>query len=476
MTKKLLLAAAALGALAFAGAGQAADITAASISGVPLTKPADAKIVPFAIATEANLVAADMISTRGTTSLTFGMDSPVAISANGSLPFAVTFTLSGPATFDDTVPFAYGDLLGGGSAPGSGVVVMSGDKKSVSFYVEFGGVAPVNVNSLTLNNVALKVTGQEDVSIAAKADVTVAGHTQKVTGVDATPVVTFKTALNGFDADVAEATAMLDDFKEFDTGLSVTGDSLGFSVATGLHKNLVATDLDADPLVTRRTLVLGDIFSGATAKVTGPQVKDLSAALGAAAATDVTSNSANFALSAAELASAQLRLTQTAVLANQVVIEAGTYKAEVKPTFATGFTGNADKTLTLITVGLDGTNFYAPWFALNNTSNGQGANSTLRLANNGSSTIGPVVISLKASNGSAATGTHTIPSIEAGKFVSVTGATLKAAFGTDAANGDLMITVQSQADGLSAKVRTTQYPSGQIYENSLGANSAALTN
>lgn len=474
MTKKLLLAAAALGALAFAGAGQAADITAGSISGVTLIKPVDAKIVPFAIATEADLVAANMVSTRGTTGLTFGMDSPVAISANGSLPFAVTFTLSGPATFDDTVPFAYGDLLGGGVAPGSGVVVMSGDKKSVSFYVEFGGSSPVNVNSLTLNNVALKVTGQEDVSIAATASVTVAGHTQKVTGVDATPVVTFKSALKGFDADVTEATAMLDDFKEFGTGLIATGDTLGFSVATGLHKNMVAAEI----VPGRKTLELGDIFSGATAKVTGPQVKALSATLGAAAATDVTSNSASFALTAAELNSAQLRLTQTNVPADQVVIEAGTYKAEIKPTFATGFTGNADKTLSLITVGLDGTNFYAPWFALNNVTNGQGANSTLRLANNGSSNIGPVVISLKARTaGSAASGgTHTIPLIEAGKFVSVTGATLKAAFGTDAANGDLMITVQSQADGLSAKVRTTQYPGGQIYENSLGANSADLMN
>jgi len=146
------------------------------------------------------------------------------------------------------------------------------------------------------------------------------------------------------------------------------------------------------------------------------------------------------------------------------------YSVELTPEFKPGFTGSAAQTLTLVNIGLDGTNFYAPWFALNNAA----ANSTLRLANNGSTAIGPVIVSLKASNGSAATGTHTIPSIAPGKFVSVTGATLKAAFGTDAANGDLMITVQSRADGLSAKVRTTQ-STGQVYENSLGANSDVLT-
>ena len=240
--------------------------------------------------------------------------------------------------------------------------------------------------------------------------------------------------------------------------------AIGLTANEGIRQDLSgAAELDVD-----------DVLSGAEATVTGPQVKALGVTLAGNTADPVTLTDTVgvYTLDAADLMATTSAgsLILSNVGPNAVAVEQGSYKVDLVPEFESGFSGSVDQTLTLVTIGLDGTNFYAPWFALGNS----GANSTLRLANNGSTAIGPVVISLKASNGSAATGTYTIPSIDVGKFVSVTGSALKTAFGTDAANGDLMITVQSQANGLSAKVRTTQ-STGQIYENSLGANSDVLT-
>ena len=131
----------------------------------------------------------------------------------------------------------------------------------------------------------------------------------------------------------------------------------------------------------------------------------------------------------------------------------------------------------LAPVTRDGTSFVAPWIALGAAS----ANSTIRLANNGSSDTGPIQMMLTSSNGGAATtSTVTISAaqlvagsltasggIPAGGVVSISGAALKTAFGTDAANGDLEVTIEAQPQFISGKVRVTQ-ASGQIFESSLG--------
>ena len=57
--------------------------------------------------------------------------------------------------------------------------------------------------------------------------------------------------------------------------------------------------------------------------------------------------------------------------------------------------------------------------------------------------------------------------IAAGGTVFLSGAALKAAFGTDAANGDLEISIEAQPQFISGKVRVTQ-ATGQIFETSLG--------
>lgn len=462
MTKNILLAAAAVGAMAFAGAATAGSITGGAISGVNITSGAGAtlKVVPYTVATEADMAAAGISTTTNGVNVVVGLDSPVNLAAGAKVPFAVTYTLTGPATFEGTLTQA--NLVApNGATAATGLVVMSADKKSVTFHIEFqGGAGGSNVDALTLSGATLKVTGEQDVSIASEARVTVAGFTQTVGTQAAAKIIAFKPVLASFKATNYAVTAMLPNFKTFGAqGANATG---GVATAGTVTSNRLGLDVNADVygnLTGGAPLTLANVIASATATVKGPQVKSLQAALGTADGT-AANTEAKFTLTAAQLTSGQLVLAQPATA---VAADAGSYTAEIKPVFASGFSGNADATLNLVTIGLDGTNFFAPWFALDNGT----ANSTLRLANNGSSAVGPIVISLKANNGAAApTGTYTIPSIAPGTFASVRGDQLKTAFGTTAGNGDLMITIQSQANSVSAKIRTSQ-STGQIFENSL---------
>ncbi|MFI8683783.1 hypothetical protein ACIGFJ_15615 [Brevundimonas diminuta] len=475
MTKKLLLTAAAIGAMAFAGAANAGTITAGNISGTPIAVDSTTKAVtPYAVALEADLAAAGISTTPATTNLTVSLDSPVQIAAGAAVPFAVTYTLTGPATFEGT--FAYGNLVAGSATASSGLVVMAADKKSVTFFIEFTGAAGAgsNVTALQLNNITLKVTGEQDVSIASEAKVTVAGFTQTVGIQNATKIVQFKNALKPSAAGTYGVLADLPDFKKFEAKAAVvpalanatvgvaTSNPILLTVNAGVRKDLSGGS----------ALTVADILNGATATVTGPQVKALGVTLAGVspAAATLTETSGVYTLTDAHLIDATVggSLVLTAPTP-AVVIDQGSYKVELKPAFESGFSGSADQVLTPLSVGLDGTNFYAPWFALDNGA----ANSTLRLANNGSAAVGPVIITLKANNGAAApTGTFTVPTIAPGSFVSVRGDQLKTAFGTTAANGDLQVTIQSDSANVSAKVRTTQ-STGQVYENSLGANPPA---
>ena len=454
MTKKLLLSAAAVAAMAFAGAAGAAEITAGKISNVDLTFNDDDIAVPYAIANETKIVAANLKTNTANTNLVIGMDSPVTIAEGATVPFAVEFKLQGDAKF--TAAPAYGTLKANNITPSSGVVVLGDQGKTLAYYVEYTGPAGgASIESLDLTALGITINSRSDVTISAVAKVTVAGFTQTVTEVNPTKIVTFKDALKPITLAVANATAELTDYTEFTTGTTASSNDLLLAV----NSNVYADALGGT------ALTVANILDGVNAVVTGPQVELLGVTVsGVAADPDtLTATSGEY-----ELAVTDFAANKKVVLNNGdgEVIEAGTYNIALSPVFDELFTGSADVTLAAIKVSLEGTNFYAPWFALGNT----GANSTLRLANNGSAPVGPVIISLKANNGSAApTGTHTIASIPAGGFVSVTGTTLKSAFGTDAANGDLQVTIQANVANVSAKVRTTQ-SNGQIFENSVGAH------
>lgn len=173
----------------------------------------------------------------------------------------------------------------------------------------------------------------------------------------------------------------------------------------------------------------------------------------------------------------------TAGIAADGVIPASTFNLVAAVDLVDGLTDfSASGALAPIT--RDGTSFKAPWIALGATS----ANSTIRLANNGSTDTGPIQMTLTSTNGGAAT-TKTVTisaaqvaagslsasgGIPAGGTVSISGAALKTAFGTTAANGDVEVTIEAQPQFISGKVRVTQ-ASGQIFETSLGNLSGGVS-
>lgn len=483
MTKKLLLTAAALGAMAFAGAANAGVVTDAKLSNVAVVSTIGGvtTLTPYTIANEATLSA-----TTGTTSantadsyVTTTLSSGVSLGGGSSVTLIISYALTGPATF---ATVSYDDVtavLSDASTPlpTSGVATLSADKKSVQYIVTYDVVTGETIDGFKLSNLDVKVTGKSDVSISSNVKLVVGATQTELDSTEATKIVQFKDALKGYAAIADTVVADLPDFLNFEdktasasapAGVAsnvATSDVLGLALNTGtFRKGLAVADAAA--------LTIGAIVKEAVVTVSGPQVETLDAKFaGLTAEPGATETSAAFKVATANvglLTSGALVLTAP----GDEVIEAGAYKASVKLTPNTGYGALAETSVTLLNVALDGTNFVAPWFALDNGT----ANSTLRLANNGSAPVGPVTVTLKANNGSAApTGVYTIPAIPANSFVSVRGDQLKTAFGTNAANGDLLITIQSDTANVSAKVRTTQ-STGQIYENSLGAGSQTLVN
>jgi hypothetical protein len=128
----------------------------------------------------------------------------------------------------------------------------------------------------------------------------------------------------------------------------------------------------------------------------------------------------------------------------------------------------------LETVGLQGTNFVAPWVQSSNTA---GYNSVLRISNSGSAT-GPVTLSLTSPAGTASATTCSsaqlakLANVPANGELSINSADLTTCFGPFA-RGDVRVTVQAQSTNLSAKLRIVN-PGNVVTEQSLGAISQGV--
>ncbi len=468
MTKNLLLSAAALGVLAFAGSAAAGQITSASISNQPLAVAADGTVTPYAVASEVVFPSGGLSVDAATTSVTTELTSNVSLGGGSSLTLIVSYDLTGNAQFG-SINFAdleaYDDTAT--LVPiSSGAASLSNGGKTATFIVSYNLATATEIESFTLDNIDLDVLGTGDVSIASSVRMVVGATETTLDTTSAQKLVTFKSAFVAPTAQAGTAVAALPSFVNFEvkgvpgaafyaTPTNVFSEALNLTLATGVFSNLQAGALSLDAMI-----------DTATVTVTGKQVQAFDAEFGNIVVDADGEIELEGATELALLTSGRLDLQADGT----TPIEAGTYRVQVEFKPETGFQNLPTYDIALANIELAGTNFIAPWFALNNGT----ANSTLRLANNGSTTLGPVVISLKANNGSAApTGTYTIEEIEGGKFVSVTGTVLKNAFGTNAANGDLLVTIHSDDADVSAKVRTTQ-STGQIYENSLGRSSQTL--
>lgn len=477
MTKKLLLAAGAVAALAFAGAANAGSISqSSSINGVNLANTATTPaFAPLTIASEAvdPTTAAPKATADSSVVIVNSLATPASVSANATNVYEVVFTPAGgafsgasniqaTATAGGTVTFTYTQLG------------LRADGTVAALVTAAGGASGGTVASFTLTT-GLTSTSEADISVASSVNLIASGVRIAVDSTAATAVVRYRPLLATatLTATGATATAALPNYTSFRTsGATAT-------LATAIKLNANAADSNAGGAFytslagTAAAATVANVVTGGTLTVTGSagaQLDKLQPKIGsvAPAAATLTDTTAVFTIadgSDIESTGLPFSLTQPSTA---VPLNAATYQVSFAPTFASAFTAptTAYGPVAAGSVVLEGTNFNAPWFTLNNPNN----TATLRLANNGTTATGPVFVTLKANNGTAAATTSRITltnSLAAGQVLEVTGATMAAAFGTNAQNGDLQVTVQGDGTVISGKVRVRNV-SGATFESSLG--------
>ncbi len=518
MTKFTLLAAASLAALALAGGAQASSISGAQVSGVALNTTATVPTV-YTVANEAKYVAADFTTAAGTSvtvSLPAAQDPLISSNSGAGASYYATFALTG-ATFSSPVVAAdFASNAAGTCVDGTGT----------TFIVTSGG--GVGQNSVTVritvgNNTVCTATGA---NIGAKAvTLTAPFATAAKTGVSVTAGFNVETSgAPGANYGGAHATANLVQFADYRvasvTPVAATANALVAPAALATNN---PTQLAIGTGVAYRTFTSGSGFDsvlgylGVTKAVPGASVvggtiySNLKAALASAdtAVTftpTVTGNTANLALSLQPLAAGAVCAGASTALTNAsdnasastavpvaeglycvnvapaagitTGIAGGAYTATVTPTAAVAATKLAAPAATgpsaIETIQLEGTNFIAPWVGGSQAA----TKSVIRLSNGNSAASGPVTIRLN--NGLArAAGVTTGPGSAVAQttcsttfVIPTTGdlqigqGELKTCFG-DFLRGDLQITVQSAAGGLTAKMRQVE-ADGKTYESTLG--------
>lgn len=484
MTKTLLLAAGAVAALAFAGAANAGSISSSStISGVQLQNSATpAAFAPLTIASEVTdpTAAAPISTAAGGVSIVNTLTTAASVSAGATNVYEVVFTPAGGA-FSGTSSI---------SAAGTGSVAFTytqlglrPDGTVAALVSVAGGATGGTVTSFTLSS-GLTVASEADVTVASSVNLIASGVRIAVDSTNATTVARFRPliATNALTASGVEVTAALPNYTSFKTSNGTAASAtlasaikLNANAATGNAGGVFYAGLALNTAATPVVPVadLASVVAGGTLTVTGSagaQLDKLQPKIGSATpvAATLTDTTAIFTIadgSDIEGAGLPFSLTEPSTA---VPLNAATYRVSFAPTFAQGYTAptTAYGPVAAGSVVLEGTNFNAPWFTLNNPNN----TATLRLANNGTTATGPVFVTLKANNGTAAATTSRITltnSLAAGQVLEVTGATMAAAFGTNAQNGDLQVTVQGDGSVISGKVRVRNV-SGATFEASLG--------
>ena len=435
MTKTFLLAATAITAIAFGGAAQAGTITTATRT----------------IASEVALPTGGL---EGTISAATDLTNDVTV--NSAATYSVTYTLAG-ATFDGTPTIA---------ATGTGLAGATG-----TTYIQADGSA-LSIIDVPSGAVLTGFTIQGAVAVPAKAAVRVGSNVSVITGgtsllIDtaaAKSIVDFKPLIAGFTAEANSAEAQLPDYVTFSGG--GTSAVLATNIAVSVNSGTFYSDLNG------AAIEANDVIDGITATVSGPagaQLDVLSSTVGSTdAEAGATDTSAVYELSAGDVAAALDEGVSFAIdNADEVTLNGAVYAIKLAPEYADGFAAAAEfGPYAAGEVTLEGTNFIAPWFTLNNANN----TATLRLANQGTAVTGPVFVTLKAAaNGATATNNRVQISegIAAGSTLEISGPALAAALGTSAQNGDLQITIQADGSVISGKVRVRNV-SGATFESSLG--------
>lgn len=481
MTKKLLLAAGAVAALAFAGAANAGTLSNSSIGSVSLNGGTGGALTTYTVASEVTDPVAGTPSVSSAVTLRNKLTNAATVNAGATVNYVVKFTLAGSAKFAGTPTLTVYDNGATPVAITAGVSTQNispAGGSSVEYLVTFNPAASTTIGAFQLGGVNLEVSAEGDVNVSSTVEQAAGGSFVTIDTMAATKIVQYKAALAAPTSATQNVLAGLPDFKAFKqatsnpatlsnqtaagSGLWRTATATGFSVALNsgtFYQNLTGTAITA----------ASDIVSSAVVNVTGTNLDKLSPTVGGASpAAGATATAASFALTGAPALGGSFSLTEPTAAADRVVLQAGSYTGTYLPTYANGFTSptSALSLGSLLNVSLDGTNFIAPWFTLNNPNNA----ATLRLANNGTAATGPVIIALKANNGTAAATNSSVTvaqSIAAGATLEITGPQLATLLGTNAQNGDLQVTVQGDGAVISGKVRVRNV-SGATFEASLG--------
>lgn len=471
MTKKLLLAAAAAGVMAFAGAASAGDISG-TVSGIDFKGGDSATAESYVIAAETQIAAPIATAADGFVASN-KLTTPIKVIDGTTQNYVVKFEITGgviPATATVT-PRALNV-----AAPVAVTFASAGRTATSVTYVATVTAAgnDVNVTHFEIAGVLEVASSAAPVTVKGSVDLLAGGSTFNVDTAAAVTAVSFKPLLASVKATAKTATAALPDFKLFkvDGGTASLGNSnrtatlaTGFSASNAgdFYKNLTAGKV-----------TLNDMLNGGVAVVTGPQALSANLAPTLTGTRTFANGAAIFTMDAdqslafaAHAGTTALSVTQAEAAANRVAMGAGSYNVAWTPTLNPGYVAVSPSSTTAAgSVSLDGTNFTAPWFTLNNANN----TAFLRLANNGSTATGPVFVELKAHNGTAAPTTARVKvadSIASNGVFQITGPELATLFGSNAQNGDLQVTIQGDGNVISGKVRVRN-ATGALSEQSLG--------
>ena len=356
------------------------------------------------------------------------------------------------------------------------VTPIAANATSAQYLVNLTGTCATAADGISIS-APIQATGAANVVIGAQLQQSFGGSLINVDGGRA--AATFVTVAPAFSAVVSASSATVtalvtDGYRSLNFSPVAAGTvtvAVDATVHTALDASATATSAQISATSLTATAVTGsftgyNLANGATSFTTGTSSATVSTVRVSTAA--VGPNIINI-----------VDNTSTATTAGinaDGIIPASTFTLTAAVNLVDGLT-DFTASGALAPVTRDGTSFKAPWIALGAAS----ATSTIRLANNGSTDTGPIQMTLTSTNGApATTKTVTITAaqvaagtlnasggIPAGGTVSISGAALKTAFGTTAANGDVEVTIEAQPQFISGKVRVQQ-ATGQIFETSLG--------
>lgn len=209
MTKKLLLAAGAVAALAFAGAANAGSISKAStISGVALDT--GTAYGPLTIASEATdpTSTAAMATAAGGAVIVNTLATPASVSAGATNVYEVIFTPAG-GTFDGATQTIAATTTGDATATYTQLGLRS-DGTVAALVSVAGGAGGGTVTAFTLTT-GLKATSEANITVATTINIVASGVRIAVDSTTATTVARWSPLLKtaAVEATAATATAAL---------------------------------------------------------------------------------------------------------------------------------------------------------------------------------------------------------------------------------------------------------------------------